>query len=64
MTDHVAVVLDGLSRRDHGTRPEDLVFTLGFNGPFHQDTVRKRFYVAAQACRPRCPPLKGRRQSA
>jgi integrase len=46
MTDQVAVVLDGLSRRDHGTGPEDLVFTLGFNEPFHQDTVRKRFYVA------------------
>jgi hypothetical protein len=46
MTDQVAIVLDGLSRRDGGTRPEDLVFTLGFNEPFHQDTVRKRFYVA------------------
>ena len=45
MTDQVAVVLDGLSRRDHGTGPEDLVFTLGFNEPFHQDTVRKRFYA-------------------
>ena len=48
MTDQVAVVLDGLSRRDHGTGPEDLVFTLGFNEPFHQDTVRKRFYVALE----------------
>jgi integrase len=46
VTEQVAVVLDGLSRRDHGTGPEDLVFTLGFNEPFHQDTVRKRFYVA------------------
>jgi integrase len=46
MTDQVAVVLDGLSRRDHGTGPEELVFNLGFNEPFHQDTVRKRFYVA------------------
>ena len=48
MTDQVAVVLDGLSRRDHSTGPEELVFTLGFNEPFHQDTVRKRFYVALE----------------
>jgi integrase len=25
------------------------VFSLGYNVPFHHDTVRKRFYVALQA---------------
>ena len=50
MTDQVAVVLDGLSRRDDSTGPEDLVFTpLGYNEPVHQDTVRKRFYVALKS---------------
>lgn len=46
MSDQVAIVLDALSRRDNSTGPEDLVFTLGHNEPIHQDTVRKRFYVA------------------
>jgi len=46
MTDQVAVVLDALSRRDHYTGADELVFTLGYNEPFHQDTVRKRFYAA------------------
>jgi integrase len=46
MTDQVAVVLDALSRRDYCTSADDLVFTLGFNEPLHQDTVRKRFYAA------------------
>ena len=64
MTDQVAVVLDGLSRRDHGTGPEDLVFTLGFNEPFHQDTVRKRFYVALKRAGLGCTPREGRRRSA
>ncbi len=48
MTDPVAVVLDRLSRRDDCTEPEDLVFTLGYNEPVHQDTVRKRFYAALE----------------
>jgi integrase len=46
LTDPVAVVLDTLSHRDTSTGPEDLVFTLGYNEPIHQDTVRKRFYAA------------------
>jgi integrase len=46
MSDQVAVVLDALSRRGDSTGPEDLVFTLGYNEPIHQDTVRKRFYIA------------------
>jgi len=46
MSDPVAIALDALSRRDSGTAPEDRVFTLGHNEPIHQDTVRKRFYVA------------------
>jgi integrase len=46
MSDPVARVLDGLSRRAHDTRPDDLVFSLGHNLPFHHDTARKRFYAA------------------
>ena len=46
MSDPVARVLDGLSRRDHDTRPDDLVFSLGHNLPLHHDTTRKRFYAA------------------
>ena len=49
MSDPVARVLDGLSRRDHDTRPDDLVFSLGHNVPFHHDTARKRFYATLQA---------------
>jgi hypothetical protein len=39
MSDQVARVLDGLSRRDGNSRPEDLVFSPGYNVPFHHDTV-------------------------
>jgi integrase len=46
MSDQVTVVLDGLSQREYGTAPEDRVFTLGYDQPIHQDTVRKRFYAA------------------
>ena len=49
MSDPVARVLDGLSRRDHNTRPDDLVFSLGHNLPLHHDTARKRFYAALQS---------------
>jgi integrase len=49
MSDPVARVLDALSRRDEGTGPDDLVFSPGFNVPFYDDTVRKRFYVALAA---------------
>jgi integrase len=49
MSDQVARVLDGLSRREDNTRPDDLVFSPGYNVPFHHDTVRKRFYVALEA---------------
>jgi integrase len=49
MSDQVARVLDELSRRQEGTRPDDLVFSPGFNVPFYDDTVRKRFYVALEA---------------
>jgi site-specific recombinase XerD len=49
MSDPVARVLDALSRRKEGTRPDDLVFSPGFNVPFYDDTVRKRFYVALEA---------------
>jgi integrase len=48
-SDQVARVLDGLSRRDDNTRPDDLVFSPGYNVPFHHDTVRRRFYVALHA---------------
>jgi hypothetical protein len=48
MSDPVARGLDGLSRRDHDTRPDDLVFSLGHNLPFHHDTARKRFYAALE----------------
>jgi integrase len=47
MSDPVARVLDGLSRRDVG--PDDLVFSPGYDVPFHHDTVRKRFYAALDA---------------
>ena len=49
MSDQVARVLDGLSRRDGNARPDDLVFSPGYNVPFHHDTVRKRFYAALEA---------------
>jgi integrase len=49
MSDPVARVLDRLSRRQGGTRPDDLVFSPGHNVPFHNDTVRKRFYTALEA---------------
>ena len=49
MSDPVARVLDALSRGDEGTRPDDLVASPGFNAPFYDDTVRKRFYVALEA---------------
>jgi integrase len=49
MSDPVARVLDGLSRRDHNTRLDDLVFSLGYDVPFHHDTARKRFYAALDA---------------
>src|SRR4051812_3176111 len=49
MSDQVARVLDGLSRRDGNSRPDDLVFSPGYNVPFHHDTVRKRFYAALEA---------------
>jgi integrase len=48
MSDPVARVLNGLSRRDQGTRPDDLVFSAGYNVPFYDDTLRKRFYVALE----------------
>jgi integrase len=49
MSDPGARVLDGLRRRDDATRPDDLVFSLGHNLPFHHDTSRKRFYAALDA---------------
>ncbi len=49
MSDPVARVLDGLSRRAEGGRADDLVFSPGYNVPFHHDTVRKRFYAALEA---------------
>ena len=49
MSDPVARVLDGLSRGSQPARPDDLVFSPGHNVPFHDDTVRKRFYVALEA---------------
>jgi integrase len=49
MSDQVARVLDALSRREEGLGPDDLVFTLGHNVPFHHDTARKRFYLALEA---------------
>ncbi len=49
MSDPVARVLDALSRREDGARPDDLVFSPGFNVPFDDDTVRKRFYAALKA---------------
>jgi integrase len=48
MSDQVARALDGLSRRDDNRRPDELVFSPGYNVPFHHDTVRKRFYVALE----------------
>jgi hypothetical protein len=42
MSDPVARVLDRISRRDHDTRPDDLVFSLGHNVSFHHDTARTR----------------------
>jgi integrase len=49
MSDPVARALDGLSRRQDGARPDDLVFSSGLNLPFHHDTVRKQFYAALDA---------------
>ena len=52
MSDEVARVLDGLSRRDVSPRPADLVFSPGYNLLFHHDTVRTRLYVALEAAGP------------
>src|SRR4051812_18132062 len=49
LSNPVARVLDGLSRRGNDSRPDDLVFSLGHNLPFHHDTARKRFYAALAA---------------
>jgi integrase len=49
LSDPVARALDHLSRREHDTRPDDLVFSLGHNLPFHHDPARKRFYAALEA---------------
>jgi integrase len=46
VSDQVARVLDALSGRDANVRPDDLVFSPGYDVPFHDDTVRKRFYAA------------------
>jgi integrase len=49
ISDPVARVLERLSRRPHDTQPDELVFSLGHNLPFHHDTARKRFYAALDA---------------
>jgi hypothetical protein len=38
MSDRVARVRDGLSRRDGTTRPDDIVFCPRYNVPFHHET--------------------------
>ena len=48
MSDPVARALDGLSRRAEGTGADDLVFSPGYDVPFHHDTVHKRFYAALE----------------
>jgi integrase len=46
MIDQVAVVLDGLSRREHFTGEDDLVFGNELGEHFDDSALRRRFYAA------------------
>ena len=48
MVDHVMVVLDELSRREHFTGPDDLVFCSPIGGYLDSWALRKRFYAALE----------------
>jgi integrase len=46
LVDVAARALDGLSRREHFTQPEDLVFCNAFGDYLHDGELRRRFYAA------------------
>ncbi len=46
MVDQVLIALDGLSRREHFTRHDDLVFPNALGDPFDDGATRLRFYAA------------------
>jgi integrase len=48
LSDQAAVALDGLSRREHFTGPDDLVFGSQVGGHLNDDTVRDAFYAALE----------------
>ena len=48
LTDEVARVLDGLSRREHFTGMEDLVFPNAVGDPLDDSALRRRFYRALE----------------
>jgi hypothetical protein len=48
--------VDVLSRHDEGDQPRRSRVSPGFNVPFYDDTVRKRFYVALEAGSAACVP--------
>jgi integrase len=49
LSDQAMVALDGLSRREHFTGPDDLVFGSQVGGHLNDDTVRDAFYDALNA---------------
>lgn len=49
LIDQAARVLDGLSRRELFTAPDDLVFCSPTGAPVHDDQLRDRFYIALEA---------------
>jgi integrase len=48
LIDQAAVVLDGLSRREHFTGPDDRVFCSWTGGPFDDGEIRDEFYAALE----------------
>ena len=48
LIDQAATALDALSRRDHLTEPEDLVFVSPTGGYLHDGDTRRQFYAALE----------------
>jgi hypothetical protein len=48
LVDQAARALDGLSRRGHLTRPDDLVFIGQTGGQLDYEHVKDRFYAALE----------------
>lgn len=49
LIEQAAVALDGLSRREHFTNSDDLVFPSPTGGPVDDGALRRRFYAALEA---------------